>query len=71
MQAIITELDRKHLRTGSRHDSWWKDQVLLWTVSGSRHLMLLQFMNAGFPMNLWINTVAWLLSRLLSFSPLL
>jgi hypothetical protein len=29
IQAIIMELDRKHLRSGSRHDNWWRDQVLL------------------------------------------
>lgn len=43
MQAIITELDRKHLRSGSRHDSWWRDQVRFCWMRSSHHMMLLSF----------------------------
>jgi hypothetical protein len=43
MQAIITELDRKHLRTGSRHDSWWRDQVWCHWMGSVQHMMLLGF----------------------------
>ena len=43
MQAINAMLDRKHLRAGSRHDSWWRDQVRLYCVRSRHHMMLLGF----------------------------